>query len=110
MTNSIKLGFKTIKVKCPYPFGELPPLLRYYSQKYTDLRFRLDANQSWPVHALNEFSELFEHIPIEYVIEKINSMNNVVRHPGLTVAFDDIICTIITQNIGLVNDYYFHIL
>src|SRR5690625_6314922 len=21
MTNSIKLGFKTIKVKCPYPFG-----------------------------------------------------------------------------------------
>ena len=89
MTNSIKLGFKTIKVKCPYPFGELPPLLRYYSQKYPDLRFRLDANQSWPDHALEEFPELFEHIPIEYVEEPNNSMKSGVWPPGLPVAFDE---------------------
>src|SRR5690625_4509572 len=62
-------------------YVELPPLLRYYSQKYPDLRFRLDANQSWPVHALNEFPELFEHSPIEYVEEPNNSMKSGVRPP-----------------------------
>lgn len=90
ISDSLERGYRTIKVKCPYPFGYLPDLLRQYSEKFPDLRFRLDANQSWPERALTEFPAAFDNIRVEYIEEPCADIRSVVyQYPDLPIAFDE---------------------
>lgn len=90
MSDSLGRGYRTIKIKCPYPFGYLPDLLRHYSKEYPDLRIRLDANQSWPERALAKFPLAFDDVRVEYIEEPCTDLRSVAdRYPDVPVAFDE---------------------
>ena len=90
ITESIEQGFRTIKVKCSYPFGYIPRMLRHYSEKYPGLRFRVDANQSWPVRALEEFPDAFTNVRLEYIEEPCRNTQSILyQYPDLPVAYDE---------------------
>lgn len=90
ITKSIEQGFRTIKIKCPYPFSYIPKLLRHYSEKYPNLKFRIDANQSWPEQALEEFPEAFKNVRVEYIEEPVNNTQAALhQYPHLPIACDE---------------------
>jgi len=67
--DAIQQGFTTLKCKVKDEPGHLPETLRKMSEKYPDIRFRLDPNQSWPVEKMREYSSRFDGLPIEYIEE-----------------------------------------
>jgi o-succinylbenzoate synthase len=75
LVNSIKSaldeGFTTLKFKSLWPPENLTLQLKKISIKYPVLRFRLDANQSWPVNWHENYDSFFSGLPIEYVEEPI---------------------------------------
>ena len=89
-------GFKTIKCKVSDPPGHLPDSMKSLASKYPGIRFRLDANRSWPLSKLEEFSGLFSGLPIEYIEEPCRittkeDAKNLLNNCRLPVAFDETI-------------------
>lgn len=66
-----KAGFRTLKVKSPWPVHSLIEQLHRIQKKYPQFRFRLDANQSWPDGALSESSLLLDGLTLEYIEEPL---------------------------------------
>ncbi len=62
-------GFKTIKIKTPSPDPNLATVLRDVYKEKEEVKFRLDANQSWDEEKLKTFNRYFKNIPIEYIEE-----------------------------------------
>lgn len=67
------LGFNTLKVKAPWPIGDLADHLNTLQSAYPELQFRLDANRSWPEDALREAESLLGRLNIEYVEEPFST-------------------------------------
>jgi o-succinylbenzoate synthase len=68
---SIEQGFRVIKLKALPPAGPLAKILTGVHEAHPDIRFRLDANQSWPPDQLEKISGMFSHLPIEYIEEPV---------------------------------------
>ncbi|TVQ68089.1 MAG: hypothetical protein EA360_00655 [Balneolaceae bacterium] len=62
-------GFKTLKVKAPWPLNALVEILTALQTEFPDLRFRPDANRSWPADAVPEACRLLEPLHIQYIEE-----------------------------------------
>lgn len=69
--SALDSGFKTIKIKTPYPDPDLATVLREVYSKSEDVNFRLDANQNWDLEKLKIFNRYFDDLPIEYIEEPI---------------------------------------
>jgi o-succinylbenzoate synthase len=87
-------GFTTIKIKVSESPYELAETLNLAAARLEGLTFRLDANQSWPVDKLREFSSLFQDLPIQYIEEPVmmgglNQINHVQKECALPVALDE---------------------
>ena len=94
LENSVQQGFTTIKLKVADSPKELAKLLTVAANRFKGITFRLDANQSWPLEKLREFSSLFQHLPVQYIEEpvKIGSLsqiNHVQQECALPVALDE---------------------
>lgn len=72
---AVQNGFKVIKIKAPDPVEELSSLLTRVQKRYPTIRFRLDANQSWPVSSLKKNCELLQHLRIQYIEEPTSTEN-----------------------------------
>jgi O-succinylbenzoate synthase len=62
-------GFRTLKIKTGDSPKELAHSLKIVSANFPDLKFRIDANRSWPIGRVNEFSSYFSDLPVEYIEE-----------------------------------------
>lgn len=60
-------GFRVVKCKVIGNPGTLPQTLSELSADFPDLIFRLDANQTWNFSTIEQFSEQFRQLPVEYV-------------------------------------------
>lgn len=87
-------GFHVLKCKVTGEPDHLPSTIRKLAKKYPDISFRLDANRSWPIDALNHLSALFEGLPVEYIEEpcftnSLDQFNTVVATCRIPVAADE---------------------
>jgi o-succinylbenzoate synthase len=62
-------GYRTFKFKAPHPAGELTDLLHHLADQYDGVRFRLDANRSWPADEATSILNRLKNLPVEYVEE-----------------------------------------
>jgi O-succinylbenzoate synthase len=97
--SSIKKGFKVLKIKAPYPLKELPSLIGSIHEQYPDIKFRMDANQSWPRSELRTIFSLLNHLPIEYIeepcpIRNLSDLEKIQSESNIPIALDESISTI----------------
>lgn len=98
---SVQRGFKVIKVKALHPVGKLASLLAQIQRKYPSIRFRLDANQSWPVSSLEKNCGQFRNLRIQYIeepvfIEKPETVRNLQNRCSIPIALDETVNTLET--------------
>lgn len=62
-------GYRTLKLKSGPDPSSLFPLIRDVTGRYPDLKFRIDANASWPRSRALEWLKLFYSLPVEYCEE-----------------------------------------
>ncbi|MCC5943156.1 MAG: hypothetical protein JJU37_16545 [Balneolaceae bacterium] len=91
---SVNDGFSVIKLKVTNSPHELASVLKEATRKFPDVRFRLDANQSWPAEKVAEYSALFKNFPIEYIEEPSRYSNEeeltyIIKSSALPVALDE---------------------
>lgn len=89
-------GFTTFKFKAGYPLQNLDILLDDLNQgaDVNNLRFRLDANQSWPSDQLSEIMPPFYGLPIEYIEEPsswetVPHLKNIMDQSAIPLALDE---------------------
>lgn len=87
-------GFRVVKCKVTSIPGHLPQTLSEIAEQLPDIHFRLDANRSWPMKKVSEFSEQFRHLPVEYLEEpsrltEINQYKNLLSSCSIPVAADE---------------------
>jgi len=87
-------GFTTMKFKADKKPSELAKILKFVSATHSDVRFRIDANQSWPADQLLQMNTFFSGLPIEYVEEPtgyrtIEELRENISELGLPVALDE---------------------
>jgi len=92
--SSSEQGLTTFKFKAGKNTGELADILRVVSADHPDIRFRIDANQSWPADQLAQIGPLFSELPIEYIEEpsgyrSIDELCEMVSLLKLPVALDE---------------------
>ncbi|MCG2589089.1 enolase C-terminal domain-like protein [Rhodohalobacter sulfatireducens] len=97
--SSIKKGFNVLKIKAPYPLNDLPSLIGSIHKQYPDIKFRMDANQSWPRSELRKIFSLLNHLPIEYIeepcpISDLSELEKIQSESNLPIALDESISTI----------------
>lgn len=96
---SVNNGFQTLKIKAPHPVDELASLLETIHANHPDVRFRIDANQSWPKSEVKNNSDAFKHLPVAYIeepckIEVLSEIREVQEKSSLPVALDESITSI----------------
>lgn len=73
LTKQIQLGihdgFSIFKIKVGPELNHLPETLSSIYKNFPYIIFRLDANGSWPIDKVSEFSDAFKNLPIEYIEE-----------------------------------------
>ncbi len=70
-----QLGYRTLKLKCGRNPGNLSLIIRKYSDRHPDLKFRIDANRSWTFDEALKHLKIF-HLPsVEYCEEPLLSGN-----------------------------------
>ena len=89
-----KQGFGTIKLKVSNSPAELAAVLRKASEKYPDITFRLDANQSWSADTALEQIAYFKDLPVEYIEEPAavsspDELEKIISNSPLPVALDE---------------------
>ncbi len=93
--HAFQAGFRTFKFKAGYPADTLARHLReMYQAQPGDLRFRLDANRSWPCDAAAETVSLFDGLPIEYIeepcrFETDDQIRQLARSSSIPIALDE---------------------
>lgn len=91
---SITNGFDVLKFKVSDIPKEMVPVLDSIHHDHPLTRFRLDANRSWPIEKLVEYSGLFSHLPVEYIEEPVEFKNHtelkfIIENSRLPVALDE---------------------
>ncbi|MEX2456631.1 MAG: o-succinylbenzoate synthase [Balneolaceae bacterium] len=92
--SGIKDGFTVFKVKVGSELHHLPKTLSTLYKQFPDISFRLDANGSWPLNKVSEFSDAFKNLPIEYIEEPANyqsdeELEKIIQKCSLPVALDE---------------------
>jgi o-succinylbenzoate synthase len=93
--HACQAGFHTFKFKAGYPADTLALHLREIHKELSgDLRFRLDANRSWPCDAATETVSLFDGLPIEYIeepcrFETDDQIRQLARSSSIPIALDE---------------------
>ena len=87
-------GITTLKCKVSKSPSELADTLRKIHETIPGLRFRLDANQSWPIDKIEEFSTLFDELTIDYIEEPAvhqteKELDAIIAACRLPVALDE---------------------
>lgn len=96
---AISEGFSTLKFKSSGNPEKLAKILTRVQHIYPNLTFRLDANRSWPLEKLSDYSFLFRNLPVEYIEEPVRIQNSgelkkVINECSLNVALDESITDI----------------
>lgn len=91
---SRKRGFKTFKCKVDQNPATVVKILKKLSAENPTIRFRVDANRSWPSSRLSELGSLFKLLPVEYVEEpsgyqSLTVLRKNISNLGLPVALDE---------------------
>jgi o-succinylbenzoate synthase len=92
-------GFRTFKIKAPWPVQSLLQALHKTADSFPDITFRLDANQSWPSESVQTILNSMPPLPIQYVEEpckpgSFNELKARVRNSAVPVALDESISTL----------------
>ncbi|CAN5286809.1 hypothetical protein BH23BAC3_BH23BAC3_18410 [soil metagenome] len=87
-------GFRVIKCKVTGNPGDIPQTLSELSSDFPDLIFRLDANQTWKFSTIEQFSEQFRQLSVEYVEDPLKLTNaeqfrDLINKCKLPVAADE---------------------
>jgi O-succinylbenzoate synthase len=87
-------GFETFKCKADQDPEKLSDILKTAAKENPAVRFRIDANQSWPAEQLSKYGSYFNGLPIEYVEEPCeyhsdNELSNYLSEINLPVALDE---------------------
>lgn len=87
-------GFRVFKIKVGKNPNPIAKILHDLHQEYPEITFRLDANQTWPIEKVREYSSLFLNLPIEYVEEPSfynseNELDKITNNCVLPVALDE---------------------
>lgn len=96
---SIKKGFRVIKIKAPHPIGKLSELLNSIQIDHPDIKFRIDANQSWPKSKIEHNCEKLQNVSVEYLeepckMESLSEIEDLQKKSSLPLAIDESISTI----------------
>lgn len=87
-------GFQTVKLKCaPEPSQQLE-VIKGVTDVFPELKFRLDANRSWPEDKAMKILEGFSGLPIEYCEEpchfrSLNEMAGFRASSPIPIAIDE---------------------
>ena len=92
-------GFTALKFKATNTPAELATAMKMVHSQFPDLTFRLDANQSWPLQNIAEYSSLFSSLPVEYIEEPCAASQEkefvrILRESKLPIALDESIKSI----------------
>lgn len=92
-------GINTFKIKAPYPVEQLAEDLEQVHKKFPGIKFRLDANQTWPVQKLDEISSLFVNLPVEYIEEPVSTfgpekLSDIISACRIPIALDESISSL----------------
>ncbi|MEX0647097.1 MAG: enolase C-terminal domain-like protein [Balneolaceae bacterium] len=90
----VKKGFNTFKIKAPHPAEPLAKKLEQLYIKFPGIKFRLDANQTWPVQKLDQISSLFSGLPVEYIEEPVSTfgpekLSDIISACRIPIALDE---------------------
>jgi O-succinylbenzoate synthase len=96
---SIQKGFQVLKIKAPHPIDKLVTLLNDVHKEHPHVKFRIDANQSWPKSEVDRSCRLLQYLPIEYIEEPcrmdgLGDIEEIKKISGLPIALDESIPTI----------------
>jgi len=100
---SIERGFTTIKLKAVPPLFTLADVLTKIYASHPGLRFRLDANRSWPPDELKSLSALFSHLPVDYIeepfpMESDSEIKHAQKESLIPIALDESIVSLSRLN------------
>ncbi|TVR17636.1 MAG: hypothetical protein EA391_04275 [Balneolaceae bacterium] len=106
--HAFKQGFGTIKLKVPDSPAELASILKNVSEKFPQLTFRLDANQSWPLNKAEENIAYFKGLPVEYIeepaaISSPEELRQIISNSPLPIALDESITNLTNLEFALKN-------
>ena len=87
-------GFRTIKLKSTRDPETLVSALREVTNKFPDMTFRIDANQSWPVPEAHSIIGLFRDLNVEYIeepirTESISGYQDLIHESPIPIALDE---------------------
>lgn len=90
----IQDGFSVFKIKVDSELGHLPKSLSLIHKQFPDITFRLDANNSWPINKVKEFSGAFINLPVEYIEEPAlyhsdEELERIIKECSLPIALDE---------------------
>lgn len=104
-----KNGFRVFKIKVGNQPKKLVSTLYDLHQKFPGITFRLDANKTWPIENVKEYSKLFAHLPVEYIEEPAaydseNKLITVLEDCELPVALDESISDLSSLSAQIENE------
>jgi len=94
ITDKYEKGFRTFKMKTNDNIDLLYRVISKAIEKFSDIRFRIDANQNWNVdNALKNLKKL-EKFPIEFIEEPIdctqtNNVKKLISQTTVPIALDE---------------------
>jgi len=102
-------GFRVFKIKVGNHPKKLAKTLHNLHLKFPAITFRLDANQTWPIEKVKEYSKLFVNLPVEYIEEPAAfkseiKLNSVIDNCDLPVALDESISDLISLSAHIENE------
>ncbi|REL24085.1 hypothetical protein DYD21_19950 [Rhodohalobacter sp. SW132] len=94
ISDGVDQGFRVFKIKTGNQPGELAQILNNASSRFPGIQFRIDANRSWPLEQISILSELFAHLPVEYLEEPVRLTNirqitEITERSHLPIALDE---------------------
>lgn len=89
-----KAGFRTVKLKCGSEPSHQLEVIKRVADVFPELKFRLDANRSWPGDKAMKILEGFSGLPIEYCEEpchfrSLNEMAGFRASSPIPIAIDE---------------------
>jgi len=94
-----KEGYRTIKLKSTSNPQPLIHLIRQAVEEQPDIRFRIDANRSWPYEHTPRWLQLFADLPVDYCeepcrFETLQQAKNIRDESPVAIALDESLHTL----------------
>lgn len=87
-------GFDTFKLKAAWPVKHTVDAIRQANKEFSNIVFRLDANQSWPAEGIKSVISSLKGLPIEYIEEPARfrsraELSSFVKNSTIPIALDE---------------------